>query len=1153
MNFQSLPVAFFAVRVKSIDGFSFAPHVSGVLESPNVKAVTPSQMQGVFDLSLEGSVVSVRLIEENRVRQLNHELKMGRPLVAEIADLAADGSVELRIAFFPGTVLQFGDIGIGVDEYVVSSAAKLGQSHGTTTLEWLHDECVFTFGNESYFLVVAGPAIRSELESEVGITSNDAGSDNNTEISEFSGETSREFPEGVLPTPNPSNSFCVVGRNIRFVATATEIHSGESIFVITRLTKNRNKVNGSVKLAKGHLRFDDWTRTGKIQSLATAQLADLTVDRSSYLNRWDRYLELEGESFLGDIRSFGCLAYSKVVQKKDGTVSVQINEASESAFKTLKTMRLDEELAHVVEPPKYLSNTEITFSDFTNNLLREDDARISLGSRESQSSERLQFVRWDSETRTLVLRTETLPKEGMLVLPTRGNVAQIKRRERARRQILEGKTANPQLGLLIEEGGQPNVLRSPQRVKPLTAFVREKVFKNPPTYMQERAIDVALNTPDVALIQGPPGTGKTTVIAAILERLNEMSTSDGIIRSGQVLLTGFQQDAVENMIDRISLNGLPVPKFGSRSGSKVSDRNAFERNLEDWCYAIAKKLREENPQIPIHEEERQISDLVVQYLQMPSNRLAMMLMQSINHLDSLVLKEKLGRRVVAMEQKLSTRDRLASEENHFLPVVRSIRTRPESFADDGPQRAADALDELDEFVSPDERDLLNRASSWDQQRGVPPFIKNLFELKTSLIYKLTAPPVFRVEKHNDEVLEIAYTAIRSLQEEGMSALDRKTAAIVSFLAQLENNTAGMMDAVSTYSFAYSATVQQSVSGEVRRRKSGSRIGDSASEDEEIIEYEYVIVDEAARVTPPDLMIALAQGKRIVLVGDHRQLPQIIEKSIEAQMEDGTQGDGETAWLKRSMFEYLFSDRLKVLEERDGIQRRVTLDKQFRMHPDLGSFISRNFYERHDQSEKFDSGLPAESFVHNLAGTHNASAMWIDVTRDKGEERRPGTSYVRQAEIDQIVKVLTEWIASPEGCNLTYGVISFYKAQADQIGVAVHQRLGSVLQDKEQVKVGTVDSFQGMEFDVVLLSVVRTVRHSPRTADTDATKEAMRVFGHLCLSNRLNVSMSRQKKLLVVVGDPALVNHPLADEYIPGLADFYRVARLQSTLINARDK
>ena len=64
-------------------------------------------------------------------------------------------------------------------------------------------------------------------------------------------------------------------------------------------------------------------------------------------------------------------------------------------------------------------------------------------------------------------------------------------------------------------------------MKPLTGFVRAKVFKNPPTPMQERAIDVALNTPDIALIQGPPGTGKTTVIAAILERLNEIATKDG--------------------------------------------------------------------------------------------------------------------------------------------------------------------------------------------------------------------------------------------------------------------------------------------------------------------------------------------------------------------------------------------------------------------------------------------------------------------------------------------------------------------------------------------------------------------------------------------------------------------------------------------------
>ncbi len=52
----------------------------------------------------------------------------------------------------------------------------------------------------------------------------------------------------------------------------------------------------------------------------------------------------------------------------------------------------------------------------------------------------------------------------------------------------------------------------------------KKIFsKNPPTPNQIEAIDIALNTPDIAIVQGPPGTGKTTIVTAIIERLNELS------------------------------------------------------------------------------------------------------------------------------------------------------------------------------------------------------------------------------------------------------------------------------------------------------------------------------------------------------------------------------------------------------------------------------------------------------------------------------------------------------------------------------------------------------------------------------------------------------------------------------------------------------
>jgi superfamily I DNA and/or RNA helicase len=355
------------------------------------------------------------------------------------------------------------------------------------------------------------------------------------------------------------------------------------------------------------------------------------------------------------------------------------------------------------------------------------------------------------------------------------------------------------------------------------------------------------------------------------------------------------------------------------------------------------------------------------------------------------------------------------------------------------------------------------------------------------------------------------------------------------LAELENNPTGMMEAVSTFSFAFSSTIQQSVREELRKRK-----GLSDNSRGQILEYEYVILDEVARISPRDLMIGLAQGRRVILVGDHRQLPHIIDQEVERRMEAGESGDMESEWLKKSAFEYLFNERIPELERRDYIQRRVTLDQQFRMHPILGDFVSRNFYERFNPAERFTSGLPAEHFHHDLPGTNGRAAMWIDVPGSVGPAMRSGTSWTRVAEAEVISRQLAEWLNSSEGAGMTFGVISFYKAQAELIAKRLRKAIGNEPFETRRVRVGTVDSFQGMEFDVTFLSVVRTMVNS-LDAGISPERNARRAFGHLCLYNRLNVSMSRQKKLLVVVGDPALVGNKLAAEYIPGLVDFRRLA------------
>ena len=215
-----------------------------------------------------------------------------------------------------------------------------------------------------------------------------------------------------------------------------------------------------------------------------------------------------------------------------------------------------------------------------------------------------------------------------------------------------------------------------------------------------------------------------------------------------------------------------------------------------------------------------------------------------------------------------------------------------------------------------------------------------------------------------------------------------------------------------------------------------------------------------------------------------------------------------------------------------------------MHPTLGDFISRNFYEHFDPSEKFKSGRPASDFVHALPDTDGKPAVWLEVPAEKGKHLRRDTSWIRPAEATVISRQLRAWMDCDAGKDLSFGVISFYKAQSELI----REQLGAFAENEKRLRIGTVDSFQGMEFDVVFLSTVRTLPQDWKTSLESQEKQARSLFGHLCLYNRLNVSMSRQKKLLVVVGDPSLLEGDLAAEFIPGLVDFHKLCREQGVVL-----
>ncbi|MBN0742175.1 hypothetical protein JTL98_34645, partial [Pseudomonas aeruginosa] len=103
-----------------------------------------------------------------------------------------------------------------------------------------------------------------------------------------------------------------------------------------------------------------------------------------------------------------------------------------------------------------------------------------------------------------------------------------------------------------------------------------------------------------------------------------------------------------------------------------------------------------------------------------------------------------------------------------------------------------------------------------------------------------------------------------------------------------------------------------------------------------------------------------------------------------------------------------------------------------------------FYERFDPEEQFGSGRPARDFAHDLPGTNGKSAVWMDVPAQRGKHQKDGTSWTRPAEVTVIARQLQAWMSSDAGKDLSFGVISFYKAQADSIREQLKRKFGGIV-------------------------------------------------------------------------------------------------------------
>jgi ATP-dependent RNA/DNA helicase IGHMBP2 len=300
-----------------------------------------------------------------------------------------------------------------------------------------------------------------------------------------------------------------------------------------------------------------------------------------------------------------------------------------------------------------------------------------------------------------------------------------------------------------------------------------------------------------------------------------------------------------------------------------------------------------------------------------------------------------------------------------------------------------------------------------------------------------------------------------------------------------------------------------------------------------LSFETVFIDEAAQAMEPGCWIPIAKGQRIVLAGDHHQLPPTV-KSEKAAREG----------LRETLFE-------KCIQRQPHTARMLTV--QYRMHTHIMGFSSETFYggqlvphpsvryaDLADYEPRFASDRPVE-----FIDTAGCDFLELAIPESR--------SSANPQEAHLLLERLAQLIAPGEpaaSCDdaehpqtplskglskgLSIGVIAPYRAQINYLKDAIedHEVLNDLLL-RRRLSVGTVDSFQGQERDIIAISLTRS--------------NTLGDIGFLADIRRMNVAMTRARRKLLLVGDSStLCCHPFFVDllaYVKRVGGYFEVGAM----------
>ncbi|EMO86057.1 AAA domain-containing protein [Leptospira santarosai] len=254
-------------------------------------------------------------------------------------------------------------------------------------------------------------------------------------------------------------------------------------------------------------------------------------------------------------------------------------------------------------------------------------------------------------------------------------------------------------------------------------------------------------------------------------------------------------------------------------------------------------------------------------------------------------------------------------------------------------------------------------------------------------------------------------------------------------------------------------------------------------------FDFCVLDESSQALEPASWIPILKSDRVILAGDHKQLPPTLFSDRNS--------------LETTLFE-------KAAERLEFSNRVFLLDTQYRMKDEISSFSSMEFY-----SNRLKSGRPMSERTSNFPETFpfGNAFQWIDTAGTDSEEVSMDDSIINPFEADLEVRlcILLQENNWPEE-EIT--ILSPYRAQVRLLSEKLREA------GLFKVQVSTIDSFQGRENRCILLGFVRS---NPEGRS-----------GFLKESRRINVGMTRARDLLLCIGDSSTL---LEDPFLSKLIQF----------------